>query len=174
MKKVYILLIRSNTILSQLIKFTTKAEYTHASISLSENLFPFYSFGRKFTYSVIPAGFKKESLDSGFLKYNKKIPYALYSIDVTDDQYLLAQEYINNIVHSKKRHGFNSLGLFSCKLGIPIKRKNRMFCSEFVASVLNYCGVGKFKNPTLVQPIQLLNIDGINLIQKGKIEDFSM
>ena len=46
MKKVYILLTHTGTILSKAIKLYTSHEYTHVSIALDEKLDRLYSFGR--------------------------------------------------------------------------------------------------------------------------------
>ena len=47
MKKVYILLTHTGTILSKAIKLYTSHEYTHVSIALDEKLDRLYSFGRR-------------------------------------------------------------------------------------------------------------------------------
>ena len=171
MPKVYILLIKSNTILSKLIGKVTKAEFTHASISFSDDLYPFNSFGRKYTYSVVPAGLKKEYKDKGFLYRNQNIPSAIYEIEVTNEQYRKAKQYVDDMFNSKKRYGFNSIGLFMCKTGIPVRRKRRMFCSEFVASVLKYSDIYNFDNPTLVKPNDFASLENAKCIYKGILKD---
>ena len=50
MKKIYIVLTYTGTILSRLVKYYTKKEYSHVSISLDENLEEMYSFGRLNAY----------------------------------------------------------------------------------------------------------------------------
>ena len=42
-----------------------------------------------------------------------------------------------------------------------------MFCSEFVASVLKECNIVNFENPSLVQPVDLTKIEGIECVHKG-------
>lgn len=46
MKSIYILLTKSDTYISKIIRLTTDDTYTHASISFTEDLEPLYSFGR--------------------------------------------------------------------------------------------------------------------------------
>ena len=169
MKHIYILLINSNTLLSRIIGYTTKAEYTHASISFSKNLFPFCSFGRKFAFSPIPAGLKLEPLEKGFFKYNQDIPCGLYRLPVSDAQFDGVVDYLFQMYEDKRRWGFNTFGLFTCKFGYPVKRKHRMFCSEFVASALNQGGITNYKNPSLVQPIHFLELNDIECIYRGTI-----
>lgn len=50
MKKIYIVLAHTGTLLSRIIKIRTGAEYTHSSIALDEDLEQMYSFGRKYSY----------------------------------------------------------------------------------------------------------------------------
>ena len=47
MKDIYILLTKCDTLFSKAIYKITRAEYTHASISLDRELTKLYSFGRK-------------------------------------------------------------------------------------------------------------------------------
>ena len=169
MKNIYILLINSDTLISKVIRKTTNAEFTHASISFSEDVFPCYSFGRKYAKLMFPSGMKQEQLHSGFLKHNQKIPCGLYKLEVTDEQYNTACEYVENMFKNKKNHKFNLVGLVTCKFGIPLKRKNKMFCSEFVASTLKECGAVDFENPSLIQPVDLMEIAGIECLHKGTI-----
>ena len=51
MKKVYFIVTHTGTTLSKIIKFYTKKEYSHVSISLDEGLNQMYSFGRKHAYN---------------------------------------------------------------------------------------------------------------------------
>ena len=46
MKKIYIVLTYTGTILSRIIKVFTKKEYSHVSIALDQDLKYMYSFGR--------------------------------------------------------------------------------------------------------------------------------
>lgn len=171
MRRIYLFLICSNTILSKLIRKTTKAEFTHASISLHDEIFPCYSFGRKYSKLVLPAGFKEEPFDSGFLKDNKNIKCGLFYIDVTDEQHDRASRYIKSLQKSNKRLGFNFFGLLMCKFGKPVKRKHKMFCSEFVANTLNHCGVANFRNTSLVKPADLIDIPNCHCIYRGFVRD---
>ena len=61
-KTVYILLTRSGTWFSRLIRFATDDCYTHASIGLDGPDGPFYSFGRRYERFALPAGLVEESV----------------------------------------------------------------------------------------------------------------
>ena len=73
MKKVYIILTNSGSLLSKVIKFYTKKEYTHVSISLDRGLRKMYSFGRLKAYNPFIGGFVHESKNHGPFKRFKNI-----------------------------------------------------------------------------------------------------
>ena len=171
MRNVYVFLISSNTILSRIIRKTTKAEFTHASLSLNDEIFPCVSFGRKYSKLVLPAGFKDEPLDSGFLKDNLDINCGLFAVEVTEEQYNRLSEYIETLRTSRRKLGFNFFGLVMCKFNVLLKRKRMMFCSDFVASALNHSGITNFENTSLVRPVDLMNIPNARCIFKGRVRD---
>lgn len=74
MRSIFILLTRSQTIASRVIHMVTDAQYTHSSLSFEEDMQEMYSFGRKYTHLVLPAGFRIESLHRGFYKAYNQIP----------------------------------------------------------------------------------------------------
>ena len=65
---VYIVISQTGTILSRIIKFLTRKEYNHASISLKDDLSVMYSFGRKNPYNPFLGRFVEESPDFGTFK----------------------------------------------------------------------------------------------------------
>ena len=67
MHSIYILLTRTNTILSRAIHAAPGNDYTHAALSLDDSFTRLYSFGRKYRYSYLPAGFVRESVEGGVL-----------------------------------------------------------------------------------------------------------
>jgi hypothetical protein len=54
---------------------------------------------------------------------------------------------------NKKAYSYNYLGLIGAAFNIPIRSKQRYFCSQFVAYVLERSGIRIFnKNYALVKP----------------------
>ena len=66
MRKVYLVLTYTGTILSRIVKFYTKKEYSHVSIALDENLEEMYSFGRLNPYVAFIGGFVHEKIDKRY------------------------------------------------------------------------------------------------------------
>ena len=60
MKKIYIMVSYTGTILSNLIRMYTGKEYTHVSISLDIKLHEMYSFGRIHPSNAFVGGFVRE------------------------------------------------------------------------------------------------------------------
>ena len=112
MKKIYIVLAHTGTILSRIIKMRTGAEYTHSSIALDKNLEQMYSFGRKYSYIAFIGGFVREGASFGTYKRFYKTEISVLEIPVTDEQYLKVYEHIEYIKKHKKEYRFNILGLF--------------------------------------------------------------
>jgi len=92
MKTVYLLLTRSATIFSRVIRLFTAAPYTHVSISVAEDpdafladpRSGFYSFGRKNPYLPFPAGFIRETRDGGYFQCFPDTRCILLALDVPD------------------------------------------------------------------------------------------
>ena len=87
MKQVYLVLSYTGTILSKIVPFYTKKEYSHVSISLDKDLKKMYSFGRLNPYNAFIGGFVHESLDEGTFKRFYKTETTIYEVDITDEQY---------------------------------------------------------------------------------------
>lgn len=136
MKKIYILLTRSDTWISKIINLTTSDTYTHASISFEESLQPLYSFSRERVHLPLPAGLRHEPLRHGFFEKYNTIPCALYELEVPDDVYDTAKEEVQQMMAERASYRFSVLGLVLCRLNIPYHRKHHFFCSQFVSEIL--------------------------------------
>ena len=136
MKKIYILLTRSGTILSKMVHLITTDTYTHASIAFDENLETLYSSSRKNGRTMFPAGPCTERLDSGYYQGHGQIPCAVYELQVSDEAYENAKLEVARIMEKVGEYHFNIIGLLLCRLNIPFRRKRHFFCSQFVSEIL--------------------------------------
>ena len=87
MKKIYIVLTHSGSLLSKTIKIVKVYEYTHGSISLDKDLKQLYSFDRIKPYNAFIGGFVQESPNYGTFKRFSKTKSKIFCIDVTEKQY---------------------------------------------------------------------------------------
>ncbi len=137
MKTIYILLTRTNTILSKLVGIATKEAYTHAAISFDSEFTTVYSSSRKNGRTIFPAGPCIENLDNDYYKRHTEIPCAVYELQVSDEAYEQAKKEVEQIIAKSEQYHFNIIGLLLCQLNIPYHRKHYFFCSQFVGEILN-------------------------------------
>lgn len=174
MKKIYVLLTKSRTIISKLISLTTNDKYTHVSIAFNEDLYPMYGFSRKYIHFPLPANIQIEPLDSGFYKKYNSIPCALYEIEVSDKQFKDAKLMVEQIFNNKKDYSFNVIGLILCRLGIKFERKNKFFCSQFVSKVLTEKSIIKSsKPPSLIRPADFTTFEELQCLFEGKLYELN-
>ena len=167
---IYIVVSRTNTILGKLIQRKLKVGYNHCSLSLDRSLENIYSFGRKELRNVFSAGFVNESKSSGFFKEYHDSVIAVIQVPVSHEEKERIVEIIAEFQSSPTHFKYSLLGLIYCYLGIPRKRKDKFFCSQFVAQVLGQAGLSLFGKPeTLVRPHDFLDIQPGELIYTGRI-----
>ncbi|MBQ2651788.1 MAG: hypothetical protein IJF79_09165 [Clostridia bacterium] len=172
MRSIFILLTRSQTIASRVIHMVTDAQYTHSSLSFEEDMQEMYSFGRKYTHLVLPAGFRIESLHRGFYKAYNQIPCALYEFQISDESYDHARAIVDEMVGMMPRYSYSLLGLLYCRLGLAVDRGNKYFCSEFIAEVLDKSGAMEMPCvPSLMRPIDFASLPGGVKRYEGTVGD---
>lgn len=104
MKSIYIMLTKSETVLSKLVHFVTKDTYTHASISFDHDLGTLYSSSRKNGRTLFPAGPCRESLRSGYYRHHDHIPCVVYELHVSDKAYERAKREVEAIMAEADRY----------------------------------------------------------------------
>ena len=170
-KKIYVILTQTGTVPARIIKLITKAPYNHTSITSDEELYDIYSFCRKFKKIPLPAGFVNETEIGVFDMFNM-VPCEVYAFDVTDEQFDKYQNLISHFKSSSKSYGYNVLGLLALAFGIPVHRKNRYICSQFVAHVLTECKIAEvYKDLCLVKPDDFRYLKNAKLVYKGAFKN---
>lgn len=172
MKKcyLYIVLTRTNTIISKLIQMFKKDKYTHAAISLDNELDHMYSFGRRNPYNPFIGRFRKEDINEGVYGFCKSLPGAIIEVEVTQQQYEKAKELLTEFISHSDRYKYNYRGLIHSLLDKPLYIEDRFLCSEFVYYILKESGVSDLKIPrNLVRPQNLLTIEG-KIIYQGDLK----
>lgn len=170
-KQIYVILTRTNTILSNLIGFFSKSKYTHASLSLDKNLNSMFSFGRRQTFNPFIGCFRRECLDEGIYALHKELPGIVIELTVTDEEYKLVSEIIGNFVTNSDNYKYNYIGLLNSFFCIETNFEDRFLCSEFVYYVLyksKLCDLGIPGN--LIKPQDLLKIKGKVLYEGDLIQ----
>jgi hypothetical protein len=173
MKKIYIILTHTGTILSQIIKCWTKDEFSHISIALDADLEEMYSFGRLNPYNPFWGSFVHEYINKGTFKRFKNTTAEVYSMFVTDEQYEKAKKTIAYFEYNKQKYKFNVLGLACVSINKRITRKNTFYCAEFVKHILKVSGITEVnKLPTIIRPENFKQLDGIRLEYEGLLRKY--
>lgn len=166
MKDIYIVLTHTGTTLSSIIKYYTKEKYSHVSIGLDSDLKELYSFGRLNPYNPYKGGFVHEEIGKGTYKRFKNTISAVYSMEVTDEQYFKIESMIEKMKLNKDNYKFNIIGLFLVSLNKKHKRENTFYCAEFVKYILETSLEEKLL-PEIVKPMDFTNLDNIELVYEG-------
>ena len=173
MKKIYIILTHTGTVLSRIIKYYTKNEFSHCSIALDNELNEMYSFGRLNPYNPFWGGFVHEGISFGTFKRFKNTKTKIYSLEITDEQYKEIKGIINYIENTKEILKFNIIGLFAVGFHKRISFKNSFYCAEFVKYVIENAGI-KTNLPEMIKPEDFKNLENIKLIYNGKLKDYNV
>lgn len=170
-KKIYIVLTFTGTILSRIVRFYTKKEYGHVSLALDKDLKEMYSFGRLNPYNPFIGGFVHEGINKGTFKRFYNTTAAIYSIDVSKDQYSKIKRKIKKMSKKKKQYRFNTLGLFTIPIKLKIKRKNSFYCAEFVKYLTDSAEIN-LNLPELIKPMDFIT-EGITTLEyKGLLKNY--
>lgn len=171
--KIYIFLTRTNTVLSNIIHFFTKSEYTHAGISLDNNLDKLYSFSRVHKNNPFIGGFMHEDVRDGVYATKVDIPCAVYELEVNSLVYGNIKERIDLMLNEQKKYHYNIKGLIYYYFNKKKDRPYHYFCSEFVAETLLDSGATKHQMiPSLTKPKDLTFIPDLKLVFWGNIKEY--
>ena len=173
MKKIYIALMQTGTLLSNIIKCYTKDEFSHISIALDSELKEMYSFGRLHAYNPFWGSFVHEELNKGTYKRFKNTKTEVYSLVVTDEQYEKIKKVINYFKENKQKYRFNFIGLACVGINKRIKRKNRFYCAEFVKHIMKVSGISVNDLPELIRPEDFKKLQGLKLEYKGLLRKYN-
>ena len=173
MKKVYIILTNSGSLLSKVIKFYTKKEYTHVSISLDRGLRKMYSFGRLKAYNPFIGGFVHESTNHGTFKRFKNTTTCIFSVDVEEEEYETIKQTIKEFKRQRRIYKFNIIGLFAVAIHLKLRFKNSFYCAEFVKEVLQRANVAP-DLPKIIKTEDFRKMENISVIYQGMLKDYSI
>lgn len=167
----YIVLTRTNTIVSRLIHLFTQDDYTHAALALDRELMEMYSFARKRTHNPFIGRFKHERLNEGIYKLAKQLPGVILEIEVPQESYLEARELIEKFITHRSRYKYNYRGLIYGLIKKPTKTNERFLCSQFVYYVLYESGVVDFQTAAnLVRPQDFMGMGG-RVVFQGDLKE---
>lgn len=171
--EVYIVLTQTRTYFARLIKLYTKEPYAHASIAFDAELQEMYSFGRKQVNNPFNTGFIKEDIESGVFGKCVETTCSVYSLKVTEEQYLRLKEEVEIFKNNQEKYSYNFLGIIGVMMNVPVNLENRYFCSQFIAYILERSGINLFnKSYGLVRPFDIRICPKLKKVYKGKLRNY--
>ena len=169
---VYIVLHRSGTLFSHMVKFVLPGDYTHACISFTDTMDPHYSFGLKKLSSRL-----LNPEDSGLVIMGPRDPfykhyhckYAIYVMYVNKKQYIAMQNVLQYFIDHEDKLYYDWVGAIMAWLGMESKESEKWFCTRFVAKVID-AGYKLAKVPSLWMPGDFQSLENVSLVNQG--DDF--
>lgn len=163
-KKLYIMISRTNTKMGNFIRFFTRYDYNHVSLSLDKNLKSFVSFARVVQDAPLYGGFVTESIER-FLHKGKNSKVKIYEVNITKDKYDNLKRLFSLADNPDNGLVYNYLDALMTPVGINIKIKGAYTCLSFANTVLGTkCKNIKSLSHTLKD----------NLIFEGTIKDLGV
>ncbi len=171
---IFIVISQTGTLLSRLLKYITRKEYNHASLSLFEDLHIMYSFGRKNPYNPFFGGFVRESVGFGTFKRFSNTKVVVLKLLISPEEYAYISNILTEMLQRPKSYRYNYIGLCLAAFKIHHRSKNRYYCSEFVKEMLIKCNVeGADRLSPIVHPMSFLEIPHTETVFKGKLREYS-
>ncbi len=172
MKKIYIVLSQSYSILAKTIKLFTKDKYSHISISFNKDCTNMYSIGRKYKYCPFIGKYMNESIYKGLYSVSPRAEILIYELTISDEKYKNIKRLLDKYGIPCK--GYNFLGLVLAIFNKKINRK-KYYCSEFIYKILSDDSVKLFeKTKKIVKPMDFEKIENLKLVYEGKIIDYKL
>ncbi len=152
-KHIYIVISKTQSYIGKLIRWFTKYEYNHVSISFDKELSQMYSFGRITIVNPLVGGMVKESTYTLSLGFSRAVDIKVYSIPVSIEQYNKILYFVNTMYKDTDGYYYNLLGFFGIAFGKKWSLYKTYTCSEFVIDALRYAAVhAVLGNKNLVYP----------------------
>jgi hypothetical protein len=134
---VYVIVSRSPTAVSKVLKTVGKLDMVHASIGFHHDLKELYSFGASDpNLEEKHVGLIKESIHSGIYQ-DPRTESIVYAIFVPHEDFLMMKSRVRVMLAEEKRFRYSFLGLVTNFFHIEMEQRYRMFCTQFVADIIN-------------------------------------
>lgn len=172
LKKIYVVLTKTNSQFGRLIRRYTKRPYNHASISLDKNLEIVFSFGRKNSTNPFRGGFVQEQLRNN--PFFKNSVTAIMSVEVTEEQYQALQNRMNEMYYQKEDYRYSISSVVSVMFSKDFTYgENGYICSTFVADMLKSLDIEISGKPVYaIKPYDFVDAPNLTMEFQGSLEEY--
>ncbi len=172
-KCIYIMISKTSTLPSNVIKMWTKQPYAHTSLALDIELNEMYSFARKKLKNPFNCGFISEDITTGVFGRDVNTTCRVGRLRITNTQYRNLIKILDKFKQNKAFYKYNYIGILGVVVNKAVERKYNYFCSQFVYHVLQKSGIELFdKKPGLVRPEDFRVWKDLELVYEGKLVDY--
>lgn len=146
-KKLYIMISSTNTKMGNFIRFFTRYEYNHVSLSIDKNLRNFVSFGRMVNDAPLYGGFVNETIER-FMYKGKNSKIRLFCLDIDEEKYIALSNLFTYADEPDSGLIYNYLDALLTPLGLQFRVKGAYTCLGFANAVLgtNYKSIKALNN----------------------------
>lgn len=170
---IYIVLSKTQTLPSRVIKLWTREPYAHTSLAMDVELKEMYSFARKRLHNPFDCGFINEDITTGVFGRDTQTTCRVSRLRVTKEQYEKILKILDDFKSEKAIYRYNYLGILGVMCHWSVERRYNYFCSQFVSFVLKKAGVPLFgKKPGLTCPRDFRTCDMLETIYEGKMRNY--
>lgn len=149
---VYIVLVEGRRVFSKITKKFTNSRISHAAIGFDPKLDKLYSFNAG---DFVAEDKKKTgglSIEDAS-KYTKDKTLEVYTIFVKEEDYKKIRKMVDNFIDNRDKFTYSYLNIISLVFNIPMNRKTKMICSQFVDRILKLCNIDiTHKDSSMVTP----------------------
>ncbi|MBR1816637.1 MAG: hypothetical protein IJ763_08045 [Lachnospiraceae bacterium] len=172
-KSIYIVISKTSTFPSHVIKMWTKEPYAHTSIALDIELNEMYSFARRKLHNPFYCGFIREDITTGVFGRDVGTTCRVARLKVSANEYKKIIDTLKKFKKNDKYYKYNYVGIVGIMFNKAVEREYNYFCSQFVYHVLKNAGVETFdKKAGLVRPEDFRLWDELELVYEGKLKDY--
>ena len=173
MKNIYIVLSQTGTVFSKALKFFTRAEYNHASISLTPTLETMYSFGRLNPNNPFIGGFVEEGKNKGTFKRFENTQAMVIQIAVSEEKFNSIKYFIEYFDKNQHSFHYNYLGILLAMFRKNHESGKRYYCSQFVRACLALFDIeNAVELPKIIKPIDFLKLNNKDIIYEGLLRNY--
>lgn len=138
MKKMYLILMNSETVFSKFLRLFTKNYYNHVAFTFDDDCNRMYTFARWVTWLPLFSGFEIENINKGVLKKKPQTECLIHEIWVSDREYEEINAKMARFLASPRiKHWYNFFALPCIQFHWPYRSRNSFVCSTFVAYILS-------------------------------------
>ena len=177
---VYIILYAHNSLVAKSIRRVTNEPYSHASISFDTSMQNIFTFGNKMVKiseleykRKIGTGRESFLAKDAMWTYPKETPYEIYTVFITKENIVRMKKRVHEIFDNPEKYRFNIAGLIRYYLGLASESNSKMFCSQFVASLLAIGAVDLERLPSMYSPYELKDIRNVIFVERDILKNYN-